>query len=138
MKNIGIIVIVLVLILGGWLMFGKGASTAPVGEYTQNLLGKWQNIEDASLQREFKTGGEVTDYYNNAAVMTGVYELFNSDNVPEGAPGTFDDPEAVYLRLSLTGEDADMLYFIVTDISGANLELTYLDRGGVLTFNKVQ
>ncbi len=125
---------VIVVILGGWLLFrGEEDAAVPASEM---ILGQWQAVEDAQLVREFKEGGIVTDWYGGAEVMTGVWGLFNGKEAP---PELFltQDEETVYLRMTLTGEERDALYFRVENVDAENLELVYVGPGGVLEFTRV-
>jgi hypothetical protein len=125
---------VIVVVLGGWLLFrGEEDAAVPASEM---ILGQWQAVEDAQLVREFKEGGVVTDWYGGAEVMTGVWNLFNGSEAP---PALFltEDEETVYLRMTLTGQERDALYFRVENVDEENLELVYVGPGGVLEFTRV-
>lgn len=133
-SNAMIAVGVVVLALGGWLLFGRGESAAvPVGEA---VMGQWQSDQDANLVREFKADNAVTDWYGGAEVMTGYWEIFDGSEAPASLVLN-DDEESVYLRMTLTGKDIDSLYFRVSEVTENTLELVYIGPGGVMTFTRV-
>ncbi|MBI5456944.1 hypothetical protein HY969_04385 [Candidatus Kaiserbacteria bacterium] len=107
--------------------------TVIVGE---SIVGKWQSVDDASFVREFKTGGKVSDWSNGKVVSTGTYTVFSSEK-----PVTVSFPiqaNAAYLQLTMQGTQADKLNFKVNKLTPEELELTYMDRGGVLRFKAAQ
>jgi hypothetical protein len=125
---------VVLVVLGGWLLFrGEEDAAVPVSEM---ILGQWQAVDDAQLVREFKPEGVVTDWYGGAEVMTGVWSIFNGAEAPAELYLTQDE-ETVYLRMTLTGEERDALYFRVENVDQENLELVYVGPGGVLEFTRV-
>jgi hypothetical protein len=126
---------VVVVVLGGWLLF-RGGEENRVVPVSEMILGQWQAVEDAQLVREFKEGGAVTDWYGGAEVMTGVWNLFNGKEAPPALFVTADE-ETIYLRMTLTGEERDALYFRVENVDAENLELVYVGPGGVLEFTRV-
>ncbi len=124
----------MVLALAGWLIFGRGESMAvPVGE---SVMGQWQSEQDIKLIREFKADNVVTDWYDGTEVLTGFWEIFDGGEAPASLLVN-DDEESVYIRMTLTGEDIDSLYFRVVEVTENTLELAYIGPGGVMTFTRV-
>jgi hypothetical protein len=108
----------------------------------ESIMGKWQSTEDAKFVREFKAfsetsmSGTVSDWYDGKEVSTGTYVAFTSENAvtvpfPIQAGKT-------YLQLTMTGTQAEKLNFSVNKLTPEALELTYMDRGGVLSFKAIQ
>lgn len=128
-----------------WGDAGEGAGSVQpdvrlvVGE---SVMGKWQSTEDAKFIREFKAfsetsmSGTVTDWYDGKQVSSGTYVTFDSKNkltVPFPVMA-----DKVYLQLTMQGTQAEKLNFSVNKLTPEALELTYMDRGGVLTFKAVK
>ena len=103
---------------------------------SESIVGKWQSADDAKFVREFQTGGKVQDWYDGKVVSRGTFTAFTSVNPIKVAfpvqAGT------VYLQLKMSGSQADTLNFKLNTLSPDALELTYMDRGGVLRFTAVK
>ena len=104
---------------------------------TESMLGKWQSVDDAKYVREFKEKGVVVDWYDGKTVSTGLWVVFTKEKAPKIFPYTM-DTSSVYLQLTMTGSQADTLNFKISKMTPEELQLVYLDRGGVLTFKRVQ
>lgn len=138
-KNIALILIAVVLILAGWLIFRNPAPTPEAENIYENIVGQWRGVEYDDLVREFKEGGIVTDSFGSEEVANGTWETFTSETAPEGISNFSLDEESVYLRMTLTGEERDMIYFEVLSATAEDLELLYLSStsGGTLEFERV-
>src|SRR3989338_803429 len=104
---------------------------------TESMLGKWQSVDDAKYVREFKEKDVVVDWYDGKTVSTGLWVVFTKEKAPKIFPYTM-DTSSVYLQLTMTGSQADTLNFKISKMTPEELQLVYLDRGGVLTFKRVQ
>lgn len=104
---------------------------------TENMLGKWQSTDDAKYVREFKAKDVVVDWYDGKTVSTGLWVAFTKAQAPKIFPYSM-DTSSVYLQLTMTGTQADTLNFKISKVTPEELQLTYLDRGGVLRFKRVQ
>ena len=104
---------------------------------TENMLGKWQSADDAKYVREFKAKDMVVDWYDGKTVSTGLWVAFTKEKAPKIFPYTM-DTSSVYLQLTMTGSQADTLNYKISKVTQDELQLVYLDRGGVLTFKRVQ
>lgn len=121
-----------------WGDAGEGAGvkqdlTVIVGE---SIVGKWQSTDDATFVREFQTGGKVVDSSNGKSVSSGTFVVFSKDK-----PVTVSFPvlaDTVYVQMTMQGTQAEKLNFKVNKLTPEELELTYMDRGGVLKFKAVQ
>ena len=103
---------------------------------SESIQGKWQDTTDAKFTREFKPDYTVVDSYDNKAVSGGLWVAFTKANAPEIS---FPLQEGVvYLQLTMTGTQADTLTYKVNKLTPDELELTYMDRGGVLRFKSVK
>lgn len=104
---------------------------------TENMIGKWQSVDDAKFVREFKSGDAVTDWYENKSMSDGLWVAFTKEKAPKVFPYPMDD-SSVYLQMTMTGTQADTLDFKITKVTPEELELIYLTRGGTLKFKRVQ
>lgn len=104
---------------------------------SESIAGKWQSTDDAKFFREFTTDGHVTDSYEGAEKTDGVWVAYSAENVPESVQFPVDE-NAVYLQLVMEGSQDDALNFKVAKLTPETLELIYMDRGGVLSFTRVQ
>jgi len=104
---------------------------------SESILGKWQSVDDEKFVREFKAENKVDDIYEGKVVTSGMWVAYQKGvNAPE-VPFPLEE-STVYLQLTLTGSQADTLNFKLVKLSPDELELVYLDRGGVLRFKSVQ
>ncbi len=111
----------------------QDASLAVAG----NIVGKWKSVDDAKYIREFEIGGRAVEWYNGDMVSEGGWIAFTKANKP--ADITFPlQQDAVYIQMALPGAVTDKLNFRISKLTPEELELTYVDRGGVLRFSKVQ
>lgn len=115
-----------------------GGSTQPDASLvvSESIVGKWQSTDDAKFVREFKDGDRVVDWYDGKQVSSGLFVAFEKKNAPKVAFPLVEN--RVYLQLTMTGSQADTLTFSVNKLTPEELELTYLDRGGVLRFKAVK
>lgn len=98
-----------------------------------NIIGKWQSTEDPKFIREILNDGSVIDRYE-AEEDSGLWMVFTKE-IPDSAfTGTMEDG-AVYLSIAMSEDEK--YYFQVTKVDAQSLELIYIDRGGVLSFNRV-
>ena len=98
------------------------------------LAGKWRSLEDEKFEREFLQDGRVFDYYEGQEnVDQGQWVVFRGDDPVKPFPYPVESKE-YYLSISLNTE---YLFFKIADIESDKLDLIYLDRGGVLTFERV-
>lgn len=99
------------------------------------IVGSWQSTDDTKFVREFKNGGVVTDLYDGKETSTDTFYVFSKVNP---APVSFPmEDGAVYIQI-VSNTDQSELNFKVDKITQDTLELTYMDRGGILTFTRVQ
>lgn len=109
----------------------------------ESIMGTWQSNEDAKFSREFagfaeaNLSGTVVDRYEGAQVSTGTYAVFTKDNPLPGITIPLEDNIA-YVRLTMSGSQAETLTFKVTTLTPETLEMIYLDRGGVQTYTLVE
>lgn len=101
---------------------------------SESIVGKWQSVTDPFV-REFKTGGIVTDTYDGGEMTQGTWTLFTKEK-PLTVPFPL-DANVVYIRLAMSGMTGD-LHFKINKVTPEELELTYMDRGGVLRFTAVK
>lgn len=135
MNKLIIIGAVLLVAIGGWYMLSGEES--PRQQVSESIVGKWRGVNDEKLEREFKEGGVVTDWYNGQEMASGTWSLFDASDAPAYLL-TNDDSQAIYLVVNLTGEETGGLYFLVNSVNAEGLELSYLDSGRSLEFSRVQ
>jgi hypothetical protein len=104
---------------------------------TESIQGKWQGADDKKFVREFKSGDVVVDSYDGKEVSKGLWVAFTKENAPKVVPFTIAE-NTVYLQITTTGVQADTFNFKVAKMTPDELELVYMDRGGVLKFMRVQ
>ena len=107
----------------------------------ESIMGKWQSTSDAKFTREFKDfsetslSGNVSDWYDNEVRSSGTYTVFTNEK-----PVTVSFPlltNTTYIQLTMQGTQADTLNFKLTKLTPEELELIYMDRGGVLQFKRI-
>jgi hypothetical protein len=105
---------------------------------TENLMGTWQDTKDPKNKLEFKAGDQLVMWYDGKQVSKGLYVVFNKENAPKIVAFPI-EANAVYLQTTMTGSQADTQNFKIGFSADANtLTLTYMDRGGVTTYTRVQ
>ncbi|HEY4488093.1 MAG TPA: hypothetical protein VJB97_01075 [Candidatus Paceibacterota bacterium] len=100
------------------------------------MTGKWQSKEDAKFTREFKADGSIVDTYEGdaSATMTGTWVVVDPEaEMIEGVPL---DTLAGMTVIRIDFEEP--LYFSLNSLSETELTMTYLGRGNILMFTKVQ
>lgn len=103
---------------------------------TESIVGRWRSIEDDKFTREFKGDGTAVDTYEGASVTNGTWKVFTKEKPLQVAFPLEDN--AVYIQLTMQGTQADNLNFKLSKLTPEELELTYMDRGGVLRFKAIQ
>ncbi len=106
---------------------GEGSGEKPdiVAIVNKSILGKWQSADDAKFVREFIEGGKSIDYYDGEVTSEDSWVVSEKENGPN-------------LEIKMSTEAEENLNFRISKLTFDTLELVYLDRGGVLTFSKVQ
>ena len=97
------------------------AKRAP-DEAEASVVGEWRSVDDPAFTRVFEANGSF-------------YDTYNGD--PAGAPGTwaFATDGSEELRLASEG---DTMRFRVVAVTGATLQLVYLDGNGVHRYERVK
>jgi RNAse (barnase) inhibitor barstar len=103
---------------------------------TESIQGKWQSLDDAKFTREFRSDFTVVDSYDGKANLDGLWVVFTKMNAPEISFPL--EESAVYLQITEKGTPQDTLTFKVVKLTPDELELIYMDRGGVLRFKSVK
>lgn len=143
-----IIVVLAVIVIGGAFYFwsnngmpsmnvmndenGQMENDAPLAP--DALAGEWRSTDDSNFTRTFYENGGYVDAYVGEDVSTnGPWVAFTADTAPIG----FQYPtEEGVVYLELIGE-AGPMYFSIAELDEDSLVLIYLDRGGVLEFERV-
>lgn len=106
-------------------------------ETLTSLVGVWKSKDDSKFTREFTAEGTIIDRYEggDSATSNGTFTVFTSTmEIPDGV--TFElEADDAYIRAIMDGEGYN---FLVSSVTASDLELIYMDRGGVLRFSKVQ
>ncbi|KKW46653.1 hypothetical protein A3C21_01570 [Candidatus Kaiserbacteria bacterium RIFCSPHIGHO2_02_FULL_59_21] len=103
---------------------------------SESIVGKWQSVDDEKFTREFKADGTAVDRYDNESASSGTWKVFTKEDPAEVLFPIADD--AVYIQMTMQGTQADKLNFKLAKLTPEELELVYMDRGGVLRFRRVQ
>lgn len=114
---------------------GGGESNDLYTATRNSIRGIWQSVDDQKFVREFADDGTAFDKYEGEEDVIGTFEVFESNT---GVETPFEQEDStVYLKMTM-GEMADeIFYFKIGKITPEELELIYLDRGGVLRFMKI-
>ncbi len=106
----------------------EGGSVKPGAELivSESIVSKWVSIDDTKFTREFRADGSITDTHNGTEVLTGSWKAVAK------ADG------AVYIEVLEPGSHGEPLTFKLTKLTPEELELVYMDRGGVLRFTRVK
>lgn len=102
------------------------------------IIGKWQSTQDSKFIREFANDGKVIDAYEGSEPdSSGRWAIFTKAMPVDGIPGEVVlEERAVYLSIGFPRSES--LYFKISKIDSDNLELIYLNRGGVLSFTRAK
>lgn len=100
------------------------------------VIGKWQSIEDLKFVREFKQDGTVIDGYEGTVPSRGKWTVFN-DKKPLDVAFPL-EPNATYVQIVFDNNPAQTLNFKVVKLTPEEMDLIYMDRGGVLSFKRLQ
>ena len=103
---------------------------------TESIQGKWQSTDDAKFVREFRDKGVVIDWHDGKEVSSGLFVAFEKMNAPE-VPYPLEDG-TVYLQLTMKGTQADTLNFKLVKLTPEELQMIYMDRGGILSFKHIE
>lgn len=103
---------------------------------TESIVGRWQSIEDDKFTREFKGNGTAVDTYEGESVTSGTWKVFTKEK-PLSVSFPLEE-NAVYLQMTMQGTQADNLNFKIGKLTPEELELVYMDRGGVLRFRAIK
>jgi|GEM_PF-1003577 len=101
---------------------------------SENIVGKWQSIDDAKFSREFKSDKTVVDSYvgSQTATASGTWSIFTKENKDPEFTGTLES-ETAYVKIAIGKEK---LYFKLLKVTPEALELIYLAKGNVLRFTR--
>ena len=101
-----------------------------------SLIGVWQSEGDVNFVREFRADGTIVDEYGGPehAEVSGTWSEFSAEK-PVGGVNFPLEEGAIYIRATFDGE---LYNYRVVSVTDTALELIYMDRGGVLSFTKVQ
>ena len=115
----------------------QSAQTDPKATETQSqVVGEWKSTDDAKFTRTFRADGTVTDTYegNASATTNGTWKVYTAKmELPAGVTFQLDN-DVSYIQIAM---DSDTFNYRVSKATSAELELIYMDRGGVLRFKKV-
>lgn len=101
------------------------------------LIGRWRSTDDTRYSLEIDSNSNAIERYQNdpSATATSSWALFTSASPDPTFSGT-EAPGVVYL--TLTGGGAGTRHFAVVELTGSTFDMLYLDRGGTLSFTRVQ
>lgn len=140
-----IAIAICILVVGVWyVQYDKASQIAEdeIGEgleqdlapiVREGIIGRWKSLDDAKFTREFKADGTLVDSYEGGDDLGGTWTVF-SDQSPEDVAFPIESLTA-YVQMAA---DGDLFNFKVIKLTPEELELIYMDRGGVLRFQRVQ
>lgn len=111
------------------------ATLSDAASVMANIVGLWRSDDDPKFTREIRNDGTVVDRYEGGADSDGLWMVFTREIPDTSFAGTIEEG-AVYLSLAMSEEEK--YYFKVVKADGPSLSLIYLDRGGALSFHRVQ
>ena len=114
---------------------GGGGETDLILEATKNIKGQWRSVDDEKFTREFMANGTVTDSYEGSDDTVGTWLIFTI-NSEVAAPFPLETNTA-YLKITTDVGASEVMYYKLTKVTSEELELIYMDRGGVLRFTRV-
>lgn len=146
-KKLIAIIVAIIVVVGLFLFYteqqggvSKLFETKTESEYSDAPLapdalpGMWRSIEDPSFTRTiFENGGYVDAYAGEDLSINGPWMTFTDETAPLGFPYTAQSG-VTYLQLI---DESGPLYFSIAELTEESLVLIYLDRGGVLEFERV-
>ncbi|MBI4068384.1 hypothetical protein HY413_03175 [Candidatus Kaiserbacteria bacterium] len=103
---------------------------------SESIVGRWRSVEDDKFTREFKGDGTAVDTYEGKDVTSGSWRVFTKENPLKVAFPL--EENVVYVQMTMQGTQADNLNFKLTKLTPEELELIYMDGGGVLRFKAIQ
>lgn len=116
----------------------SGTSELAGTPLSEQLAGTWRSSDDAKFTRSFTADGKVTDAYQGdaSATETGTYAIVNP-----AQEKALPVPAASVAGMSVLRIDfpkSGTLYFSINALSDGSLQMTYLGRGNILSFTRVQ
>lgn len=115
---------------------GAGTAQDVAAAVDQNIVGVWQSTDDPLFVREFKTGGVQVDYFDGEADATGTWKTFTKTKPLTVAFPL--DAGVTYVQISDSKDTSVILNFRVNKLTPESLEMTYMERGNTLSFQRVQ
>lgn len=100
---------------------------------TESIIGSWRGTGDTKFTREFKPDGTYADT-QAGKTTNGLWFAFTSKNAPEVSFPL----EENHVYLQFADANGAVSYAKVTTMTLGDLQLTYMDRPGILTFTLVQ
>lgn len=135
-KNIIMLVVAALVVVGGAYAYYTYKGDLNIGWSKKApeilVVGKWKSVEDGNFIREFRADGTVSDYYEGNEAGSGTWAPVGTGSIPFSIPV---DEESIDLKLTLNAED---YYFRMLEVTDERLALMYLDRGGVLEFERMK
>ncbi|MBP9757538.1 MAG: hypothetical protein KBD06_02970 [Candidatus Pacebacteria bacterium] len=113
---------------------GAGASQDAAAAVSANIIGKWRSVQDPLFMREFFADGTVVDSYDGDPSLRQTWTAFTKQK-PEASKFELMDG-ITYMQIK-EGDDS-VLTFSVDKLTPETLEMTYVDRGNKLAFERVQ
>lgn len=117
---------------------GTSAKPDLVTLVSQSIIGKWQNTQDTKFIREFSATGAVTDYYDGKKVTTGNWQVFTGAKPPATQLSFTLEKDAIYVQMTDSTDTNNVLHFKLTKVTPEDLELIYMERGGVNAFTRIK
>jgi len=135
MKNSILWVVVVAVVAGGYWWYATQDS-AQTEDTSLAIAGTWRSIDDSAFVRELRPDGTFADWHGGEMVDDGTWGVFSKKNAPETSFPV--EENAVYLQLTTEHDHVDVMSFKVSKHTAEELELVYMERGGVLKFMRVE
>lgn len=132
---------ILILFAGGlYLWVTNDRETTPTQEEAAQeqesgtVTGTWQSVEDADFIRVIDANGAYADLHDGELISGGSWLTFTAESELAEFPYPIEE-DVTYL--ALLGE-GDPLYFSIAEQTESRLVLIFLNRGGVLEFERIR
>jgi len=146
MKNIGYIVIVVIIIIIGIWFFGQNKEDATpiatpgdteipalsVDQIRQNLVGTWRSLDDDKSIATYNDNGTFRALYDGLEQQNGAWEMYTLEGKNGGPSGNF-------MRTidSYDTRGDGILEYAIIEATGDALTLSYMGRGNTLRYERV-
>ncbi len=140
-KNISLILIFIAIIFGVWFMFLRGNQVTiqnnvsvqnlnTITQLSDEIVGRWQSVEDPAYTVEYKADGTVRDFNNEQEILQEKWVIDGNVDKKYGEM-------AKYKHLQITSE-GNLFDYAIVELSSDKLLLNYLSHGNMLEYKRIK